>query len=247
MTPATYDSIGTGYSAVRRADPRVASQIQRALGDATSVVNVGAGSGSYEPDDVMTIAVEPSRVMIRQRPSSSAPVVQARAEHLPFGDKVFDVAMALLTVHHWAEPELGLAELQRVGRRQVVLTWDPEVFEREFWFARDYLVSGRPAAEHGTAPRISAFLGPDTEVQNVLVPADCTDGFYAAYWARPEAILDAGVRDGISAFALEDPHVVAAAVDRLAADLASGEWDRRYGELRTLEALDLGYRLVIAG
>ena len=247
MTPATYDSIGTGYSAVRRADPRVESQIHRALGDAASVVNVGAGSGSYEPDEVMTVAVEPSEVMIRQRSSGSAPVVRARAEHLPFGDKAFDVAMALLTVHHWAEPEAGLAELQRVGSRQVVLTWDPEVFEQEFWFTRDYLASGRQAAEHGTAPLISAFLGPDTEVDPVPVPADCTDGFYAAYWARPVAFLDAGVRDGISAFALEDPHVVAAAVDRLATDLASGEWDRRYGELRTLDALDLGYRLVIAG
>ena len=245
VTRPLYNTIGSGYGAVRQPDPRIAAQIRLAIGDANTLVNVGAGSGSYEPDDVLTVAVEPSDVMVAQRSPVAAPVVRARAEQLPFRDGAFDVAMAIFTVHHWSDPVLGIAELQRVSQRQVVMTWDPTIFEKTFWFARDYLPRGLQSDEPGTAGLIASMLGGPASEQPVLVPADCTDGFYAAYWARPEAFLDPAVRAGISALALEDEKVVADAVDRLAADLRSGAWDDKYGQLRDIATLDVGYRLIV--
>jgi hypothetical protein len=245
VTRPLYNTIGSGYGAVRQPDPRIAAQIRHAISDAESVVNVGAGSGSYEPIDVPTVAVEPSEVMIAQRPTGSAPVVQARAEHLPFPYAAFDVATAIFTVHHWTDPVLGLRELQRVSGRQVVLTWDSTIFEQAFWFARDYLPRGLQVDEPGTAHFIAEALGPPVREELVAVPADCTDGFYAAYWARPEAFLDPTIRAGISALALEDEKVVAAAVDRLTTDLQIGAWDDKYGHLRETESFDMGYRLIV--
>lgn len=242
-----YNTIGSGYGAVRRPDPKIGAQIRHAIGEAESVVNVGAGSGSYEPVDVPTVAVEPSEVMISQRPLGSAPVVQARAERLPFPNAAFDVATAFFTVHHWTDPVAGLRELQRVSGRQVVLTWDPLIFEQAFWFARDYLPRGLQRAEPGTAGLIAETLGPPVREEPVVVPAHCTDGFYAAYWARPEAFLNPTTRAGISALALEDDKVVGAAVERLATDLSTGAWDDQYGHLRRMESLDVGYRLVVTG
>jgi SAM-dependent methyltransferase len=184
--------------------------------------------------------------MIDQRPIGAAPVVRAYAEALPFHDDAFDVAMAILTVHHWADAAVGLRELKRVSRRQIVLTWDSEYFAQHFWFVRDYLPEANQGNRLGTVGPISRIFGPTVNVEPVAVPSDCTDGFYAAYWARPDAFLDPDVTAGISAFALKDQKVVAEALARLSTDLASGTWDQRYSKLREVDALDLGYRLVIA-
>lgn len=241
-----YDSLGVGYGSVRRPDPRIAAAVRQALGDATSIVNVGAGSGSYEPVDIATIAVEPSAVMLAQRAESAAPAVRARAESLPFIDKSFDAGLAVLTVHHWTDPDAGLAELRRVSHRQVVLTWDPIVVAQEFWFARDYLPEASiRELDLLTVDGIADRLG-DPRVDPVLVPADCSDGFYAAYWARPHAYLDPRVRAGISAIALTDQRIVVAAVRRLENDLRSGAWVERYGHLLDVDSVDMGYRIVRA-
>ena len=243
-----YEKIGSGYRAVRRPDPRVATIIREAIGDARTVLDVGAGTGSYEPDDLAVLAVEPSAVMIAQRPAGAAPVVRAVAEALPLADGAVDVAMASQTHHHWADAARGFAEMRRVSRRQVVFTWDQSVAAREFWFVRDYLpeVTER---ERGLAALDAAVrgLGPNVRVVPVPVPHDCADGFFAAYWRRPRAYLDAGVRAGISGLALLDQRLVERAIGRLAADVADGTWATRYAELAELAELDVGYRVVVAG
>ncbi len=248
MSGDRYDQLGVGYAVVRRPDPRIAADLRSAIGAATSVVNVGAGTGSYEPVEIATIAVEPSRVMLAQRAHSAASAVQALAEALPFGDASFDVGLAILTVHHWNDADAGLLELRRVSRRQVVLTWDPSVVAEQFWFARDYLPQASiRERDLVTVSGIAERLGDRAVVRNVLVPSDCTDGFYAAYWARPHAYLDPHVRAGISAIALTDPALVNAAVARLERDLLSGDWNARYGRLLDCDAVDMGYRIVVAG
>jgi len=244
---AVYDQIGLGYSDIRRPDPRLGAPIAKALGDARTVLNVGAGTGSYEPADRRVVAVEPSAEMIAQRPPGSAPVVQAEAESLPFQADSFDAALAILTIHHWKDVPAGLAELRRVARdRVVLLTVDPEVLVA-LWMSRDYwpetieLESGRMP----TMGELEANLPAPTAVP-VPVPRDCTDGFAIAYWGRPEAILDPAVRQassnwhGISAEATER------GLRQLEKDLESGEWDRRYGCLRAQDSLDVGLRLVVA-
>lgn len=241
-----YDTIGHGYARQRRPDPRIAAQLTAALGDAPSVLNVGAGSGSYEPPDRAVMAVEPSGVMIAQRPPGAAPAVQARAEALPFPDRAFDAVMAVLTLHHWTDRAGGLVECARVARRRVVLlTWDPEA--DAFWLLQEYLptfveIDRRqlpPMAAYGEA------FGPGArvEVAGVPVPRDCVDGFLGAYWARPAAYLDPAVQAGISLFAHPGAE---AGLARLREDLASGAWHARHGRLLAAEALDLGYRLVVA-
>jgi SAM-dependent methyltransferase len=241
-----YDTIGRSYARQRRPDPRIAAQLTRALGDAASIVNVGAGSGSYEPADRRVVAIEPSAVMIAQRPPGAAPAVQARAEALPFRDRTFDAAMAVLTLHHWADRAAGLAECARVARARVVLlTWDPE--GGGFWLTRDYFPEF-VEADRRKFPRVESYaaaFGPSArvEVAPVPVPRDCVDGFLGAYWARPEAYLDPAVRAGISSFALPG---TGAGVERLRADLASGAWRARHEELLARAEIDLGYRLVVA-
>jgi hypothetical protein len=248
-TTDPYGVLGISYATHRRADPRIAALVRAALADARTVVNVGAGAGSYEPADLQVAAVEPSPVMIGQRPHGAAPAVQASAERLPFGDRAFDAAMAVLTVHHWASASAGLGEMCRVAARQVVLTWDPGVFAR-FWLVRDYLPQ---IAEHERALACLAAVcdglsaAGQVDVLVVPVPADCTDGFLGAYWRRPDAYLTAGVRAGMSSIALLDRDMVAAAMSRLSADLASGAWHGRYAALLSREEIDLGYRLVVAG
>jgi SAM-dependent methyltransferase len=243
-----YDSLGLGYRAVRQPEPRIRAQIRSAIGDVTSVVNVGAGSGAYEPSDAVTVAVEPSHVMIAQRGPSPAALVRGVAEGLPFQDLAFDVAMAVHTVHHWADPWTGLGEVCRVSRRQVVLTWDPLFRAQRFWFTRDYLPQALDRErELATLATVVEALGGRARVEPVPLPADCTDGFYGAYWARPEAYLDPSVRAAISVLALTDPVQVADAVRRLEADLRSGAWQERNAELLGLASFDAGYRLVIAG
>lgn len=217
--------------------------IEDALGDAETVLNVGAGTGSYEPSGRRVLAVEPSRVMIAQRPARAHPSVRASAEHLPFRADAFDAAMAVLTVHHWSDRRAGLAEMRRVARGPVVLlTWDPA--HTGFWLVRDYFPEILEV-DRRIFPDIAdlaAVLG-RVEVSAVPVPHDCADGFLGAYWRRPAAYLDEGVRAGISTFArVRD---VPARIERLRADLGSGRWAERNAELLGLEELDLGYRLVI--
>jgi SAM-dependent methyltransferase len=243
---AAYDRLGRGYERHRRADPRIAHRVVVALGRASSVVDVGAGTGSYEPADRAVVAVEPSRVMLAQRPPDAAPCVRGVAEALPFPDGAFDASMALLTVHHWTDFRRGLREMRRVARRVVVLTWDPDVTWSAFWLVRDYLPGVRVAERHlPTLHHIRDALG-DAAVEVVPVPHDCADGFFAAYWRRPEAYLEPGVRAAISALARLGETAIRPAIERLAADLRAGAWERRYGHLRALDEIDLGYRLVVS-
>ena len=241
-----YDEIGTSYAAARRADPRISALIAVALGDSSSVVNVGAGTGSYEPPGHRVVAVEPSRVMISQRPPGSAPGIQSVAERLPFRTRTFDAAMAILTMHHWSDPSLGLAELRRVARRIVILTIDPE-FARSFWLTEEYFPGiGDWDANHFMNIEVLRTELGDTTVLPVPVPYDCQDGFLAAFWRRPKAYLDSEVRAGISTFALIGKGERETGLRRLAQDLESGEWADRHHSLQALDALDAGYRLIVS-
>ena len=241
-----YDVIGVGYSTTRRPDPRIAARIHAALGDARSVVDVGAGAGSYEPPHTVA-AIEPSTVMIAQRPAGSPPAVRARAEALPLADGAADAVMAVLTIHHWSDLEAGIAELRRVARRRiVVLTWDQRAFRR-FWLVREYLAQALAIDDARAVPvdRLAAMLG-GARVEVVPVPHDCTDGFAAAYWRRPHAYLDARVRAGISLLAQTGEDLLRPGLDRLAADLESGRWHRHHHDLVRRTELDAGYRLLTA-
>jgi SAM-dependent methyltransferase len=217
-----------------------------ALGEAQWVLNVGAGSGSYEPPDRPVVAVEPSAVMLAQRAGGAAPAVRARAEALPFPDRSFDAVMGVLTLHHWSDRAGGLAECARVARQRVVLlTWDPEA--NAFWLLQEYLPA-IAAVDRELFPPMSAYAeafgpGARVEVEALPVPRDCVDGFLGAYWARPAAYLDPAVRAGISAFAYPGAE---AGLERLAADLASGAWHSRHGDRLEADDLDVGYRLVVA-
>lgn len=245
--PHVYDRIGRGYTRTRRPDPRIAAAIEGALGDAARIVNVGAGTGAYAPTSRHVVAVEPSAMMIAQRGRPRTSAVQAVAEALPFADATFDAALAILTVHHWTDVAVGLGELRRVApRRVVLLTWVPGAGEG-FWLTRDYLpdILTRDTPRFPSLDRVAAALGPPS-VTAVPIPADCTDGFLGAFWRRPEAYLDPAVRRAISVFPLLDPDRLGAGLRRLAEDLASGRWERRYGAVRTRETMDLGYRLIVA-
>jgi SAM-dependent methyltransferase len=244
-----YDKIGLDYRAHRQPDPRIAAQIRRALGNAKSVLNVGAGAGSYEPSDVRLVAVEPSGAMVRQRSSTSAPCVRAVAEALPFDDQSFDAALAILTVHHWP-PRLaeGLCELRRVAReRVVIMTWDPD-FEEDFWLTRDYLpeIMSFDRSRFPSLDTLAAHLGVPIEVEPIPIPHDCLDGFRNAYWRRPRAYLDPEVRKSISALAQLDQAVVARAMSKLEEDLACGAWENRNHAILPLDTLSLGNRIVTA-
>jgi SAM-dependent methyltransferase len=241
-----YDWIGATYRSTRRADPRIASQVHAALATMGTVVNVGAGTGSYEPAQTVA-AVEPGMVMIAQRPVGAAPCVQAVAEALPLRDKCVDAAMAMLTVHHWDDLAAGIDELRRVVRhRIVVLTWDQSVIQK-FWLLREYLPDAARIDEELYVPiaRLVELLG-GAQVHTVPVPHDCTDGFGSAFWRRPEAYLDATVRAGISMLAYADESSLAEGLARLAADLHSGQWQQRHAELLEQQRLDAGYRLLVS-
>ena len=239
-----YDTIGTTYTVTRRTEPRIATQVWAALGDAQTVLNVGAGTGAYEPSDRAVTAVEPSAVMRAQRPVGAAPCVAAVAESLPFEDQSFDAAMAFATIDHWQDPIAGLREMQRVAHRVVVFTKDFSDADL-FWLDRDYvpertdLVVGRPSLTE-----LARSIG--ARVEPVLIPWDCADGFYEAYWRRPEAYLDEDVRRGISIWARVGPAAEHRAVRGLRADLASGRWTERNNDLVDLDAAELGVRLLIA-
>jgi DNA-binding transcriptional MerR regulator len=242
-----YDAIGGAYTATRRTEPRIAARVWEALGDARTVLNVGAGTGSYEPPDREVTAVEPSAVMRARRPAGAAPCVAAAAESLPFADQSFDAAMAFSTVHHWRDPIAGLRELRRVARRVVVFTYDagsPGWLDR-FWLTRDYLpeFAGLLADWPSLADLAGAIGG---RAEPVLVPWDCADGFFEAYWRRPEAYLDEHVRRAVSVWTRVGPQAEQRAVGSLRDDLASGRWAERNRDLVALDTAELGLRLLVA-
>jgi SAM-dependent methyltransferase len=238
----TYDTIGAGYASLRRPDPRIEKAIVAALGDARSVINVGAGAGSYEPADRFVLAVEPSNVMIRQRAPDAAPCVRASAELLPVANRAVDAAMAILTIHHWFDWRLGLRELRRVARQRIVLlTFDNDA--SDFWLTRDYFPEV-VALDRKSMPGLDALAAELGAFQStpVLVPHDCKDGFLGAYWRRPEIYLDPAARRSMSSFARINPE---RGLGKLAHDLETGAWRERNADILNRDALDLGYRLLV--
>ena len=236
-----YDESRTTYALLRRPDPRIAERIERALGDARTVLNVGAGAGSYEPRDRDVTAVEPSATMRAQRPPGAPPAIEAYAEKLPFADDSFDAAMAILTIHHWRDWAAGLREMRRVARNRVVILTFDATRASTLWLVRDYLPE-LVEVDVERMPPIDALGG---TVEPVPIPHDCTDGFLGAYWRRPERYLDRATHVGISTFAHLEPRTLERALERLRADLDSGEWHRRYADLLEREELELGYRMVV--
>jgi SAM-dependent methyltransferase len=242
-----YERIGVGYAERRRPDARIRRHIDEALGDARTVVNVGAGAGSYEPADRDVVAVEPTWTMLQQRPRDAGPAVRARAEALPFPDRSFDAALAVLTIHHWTNLDAGLAELRRVAPRQVILSFDISR-QRELWLVRDYIPACADLEEARARTMEQTLASLDApRVTPVPVPADCIDGFCGAYWRRPEAYLDPGVRQSISSLAQLPPEDLEPGLALLAEDLASGRWHERNADLLDRDELDLGYCLIVAG
>ncbi|MGW2827368.1 MerR family transcriptional regulator [Streptomyces sp. NPDC001443] len=242
-----YDAIGSAYPATRRTEPRIAARVWEALGDARTVLNVGAGTGSYEPPDRDVTAVEPSAVMRAQRPAGAAPCVAAAAESLPFEDQSFDAAMAFSTVHHWQDPIAGLREMRRVARRVVVVTYDAGDTERRerFWLTRDYLPEFADLlVDWPSLADLTRAIGGRAEP--VLIPWDCADGFFEAHWRRPEAYLDEQVRRAVSVWTRVGPRAERRAVDGLREDLASGRWAERNRDLVALDAAELGLWLLVA-
>ena len=242
-----YDTIGPAYPATRRTEPRIAALLWEALGDARTVLNVGAGTGSYEPPGRDVTAVEPCAVMRAQRPAGAAPCIAATAESLPFADQSFDAAMAFSTIHHWTDPLAGLREMRRVARRVVVVTYDASDTDRRqrFWLTRDYLpefadlLAGRPTL----ADLTHAIAG---RAQPLLIPWDCADGFFEAHWRRPQAYLNEHVRRAVSVWTRVGPHAEHRAVTALRQDLASGHWAERNRDLTALDTAELGLRLLTA-
>jgi SAM-dependent methyltransferase len=247
MNETTYDRIGRGYSDFRRADPRIAARIEAALGDARTVLNVGAGTGSYEPADREVMAVEPSAEMIAQRSPDAAPAVQASAESLPFEDDSFDAALAVLTAHHWADLDAGLTEMLRVARERIVIvTFDSETL-KGLWITADYfpemLELKRPSGASSRDLLVEKL--PEAASSPISVPRDCTDHFFAALWARPELIFDEEIVRPMWVWQSISEEARRRGRERLAADLESGAWEERYGHLREMDELDVGLRLVV--
>jgi SAM-dependent methyltransferase len=241
-----YELHGRTYRRHRQPDPRIEARIHAALGEARTVVNVGAGAGSYEPTDRWLLAVEPSATMRAQRPASAAPAIAAQAEALPFDDGAFDAAMACVTIHHWEPPQAGLAELRRVARGPVVVfTFE---LERLPAWQREYLAEGIELERPRFPPieDVEAALGGRTRVEHIPTPADCADGFFEAFWSRPEALLDPAIRASQSIWTLLDPGVEERIVQRLAAALDSGAWDAEHWHLREKASFDGSLRLVIS-
>lgn len=244
---SVYEEIGVAYTTTRRADPRIAEQIHTALGGATSVVNVGAGAGAYEPCDREVLPIEPSRKMIAQRSPDLPEAIRGYAECLPLPSDCVDAAMACMTLHHWPDWRIGVQELRRVARERVVIFTYDRSYAEHFWLLRDYLPRlGRLDSERFPAlEEQSAALGEDVKIVPVPIAHDCEDGFLGAYWRRPRAYLDKEVRAGISTFHLADSKEMLAGLDGLAEDLDNGRWENRYQDLIEREQLDLGYRLLV--
>ncbi|HEY8304954.1 MAG TPA: methyltransferase domain-containing protein [Solirubrobacteraceae bacterium] len=245
-TRVDYERHGRTYARHRRSDPRIAARIHAALGDARTVLNVGAGSGSYEPSDRRVLAVEPSATMRAQRPVDAAPAIDARAEALPFDDDAFDATMACVTIHHWSPVEAGLAELRRVSRGPVVVfTFDLHALPA---WQLEYLREGveKELPRFPEVNDVAAALGGRVRIERIPTPGDCTDGFFEAFWRRPERLLDPEVRSAQSVWALLEPGVEQGIVERLADALDTGAWDAEHGYLRDRESFDGALRLVIS-
>jgi ubiquinone/menaquinone biosynthesis C-methylase UbiE len=241
-----YDRHGRSYARHRRPDPRIAARIHAALGEARTVLNVGAGTGSYEPSDRWVLAVEPSATMRAQRPAAAAPAIDGRAEALPLDDGAVDAAMACVTIHHWEQRDAGLAELRRVSRGPVViLTF--ELADLPAWqqdFLHEGLALERP--RFGPVEEVAAALGGRTRIERIPTPGDCSDGFFEAFWRRPEALLDPAVRSAQSMWPLLEPGIEEQIVARLAGALDSGAWEAEHGHLRARDSYDGALRLVIS-
>ena len=241
-----YEALGAQYRDQRRADPRIARLIHDALGSAGTVLNVGAGTGSYEPEDRHVLPIEPSANMRARRPADRPPAIAGYAEQLPLGDRSVDASMAIATVHQWSNLTKGLSELRRVTRGPIIiLTFDGAALRR-YWLA-DYVpeLMDHEARRCPSIETIRSALGSETRVSMVPVPADCTDGFMEAYYGRPERFLEADVRRAQSAWGFAAPEVEDRFVDTLSRDLQNGAWDRRYGCLRTLPCFEGSLRLII--
>jgi len=243
-----YDKFGQKYSGNRQSDPGIAIYINRALGSAKTVINVGAGAGSYEPEHLYVVAVEPSVVMRSQRISKDkAPAINAKADNLPFDDQSFDAAMALLTVHHWPDLEKGLKELRRVTKdRVVIMTFDPDELDN-FWNANYFpeLI----AIEKKRYPSIELIInliGGKCEVISIPIPLDCADGFQEAFYGRPEAFLKREVRQSQSAWGFLAEGIEEKLVKALEDDLKSGEWDKKYGHFRKQPTFTCALRLIVS-
>lgn len=247
MSQPAYNRMGLNYTEFRQPEPRIEAAVWAALGDARSVVNVGAGAGSYEPRDREVIAIEPSPVMIAQRPPGAAPARQGVAEDLPLGDDSVDAAMGVLTIHHWRDLAAGLAEMRRVARRRIaLLTIDAEVVART-WVVSEYFPEAGEI-DRRVLPSMATLraLLPGARIDPLPVPRGCRDGFTIALWDRPEMLLDPEVRRASSIWHLMPEEATERGVARLRADLESGRWDERHGQLRTRPELDIGLRLVVA-
>ncbi len=243
---AAIDTFAEKYPNNRQTEPSIMRAIMEALGEANSVVNVGAGTGSYEPSDVWVIAIDPSLAMISRRPSGSARAVVGLAEALPFAAKVFDAALAFMTIHHWKDWKQGLREMRRVATSRVlVLTWDQWATEQ--WWAPDRYWEGLKRVDRSRvveANDVVNVLG-RAEVFKLPIPHDCRDGFDLAYWRRPEELLKDDVLDSMSIFRDLEPQEREAGKHRLAQELADGTWMKLYGHLMQLSELDLGLQLVV--
>jgi SAM-dependent methyltransferase len=245
MSQPTYNRMGLNYSDFRQPDPRIEAAIRNALGDARSVVNVGAGAGSYEPTDREVVAVEPSPVMIAQRPAGAAPAREGIAEALPLDDQSVDAAMGVLTIHHWRDFDAGLAEMRRVTRSRIVLlTLDTDAMAKT-WIVEDYFPEAG-SMDRDVMPSMTALRAklPSARIEPVPVPRGCLDGFTIALWDRPEMLLDPEVRRASSIWHRIPPEVAKRGLARLRSALESGRWDEKYGHLRTRSELDIGLRLV---
>lgn len=250
LTPTTrYDAIGRKYARTRREDPHIREQVERALGAARTVVNVGAGAGSYEPVDRHVVAIEPSDTMALQRPRSLAPALRASAGHLPLRDESVDAAMTILSLHHWdAEQERGVRELRRVAAGPVViLTYDPRV-SSEMWLMKAYFpeVAELDLRIFPLPERLVEWLGGDAAVSTVPISRDTPDWHLGSFWAHPERVLDEDARAATSGFARASPDVVERVASAVRRDLEDGTWDARYGHLRKLSEYDAGLRLIVA-
>jgi SAM-dependent methyltransferase len=247
--PARYDAIGAGYARTRREDPRLRARIHAALGASRTVVNVGAGTGSYEPRDRHVVAIEPSDVMASQRPRDLAPAIRASAESLPLRDGEVDAAMAILTVHHWDdERERGVRELRRVARGPVVILTYDALISGEMWLMADYLpeVAALDRAIFPAPALLEQWLGGRVSIEPIPIARDVEDWMLGSFWAHPERVLDPDARAATSGFARMPREVVDRVVAEVSRDLADGTWDRRYGRLRGLNELDVGLRLIVA-
>jgi SAM-dependent methyltransferase len=245
MNGAAYDELGVNYSDFRRADLRIEAKVSSALGDARSVVNVGAGTGSYEPRDREVIAVEPSSLMIAKRPEGAAPALRGVAEALPLDDRSVDAAMATFTIHHWSDLGTGLTEMCRVARERIVLLTIDATKNAEIWTLAEYFPEAM-ALEEEAMPSIASLEShlPGATIETVPMPSRCRDEFTSALWDRPELLLEPATLRASSLWHRLSPEVIERGQERLRADLESGRWDELHGHLRTLPELDIGLRLI---